>query len=87
MVDKLKIKYQQVLKERDISIYESKRIRHDYDIYVKENDQDKFNMRTESNTTRNRLLDVEKDLLMSREQCISLTEDINKLNAEVLIER
>lgn len=40
-------------------------------------------MRNELNTTRSRLLETEKDLLQSREQCIKLTEDINKLETEV----
>jgi hypothetical protein len=40
-------------------------------------------LRNELNTTRSRLLETEKDLLQSREQCIKLTEDINKLETEV----
>lgn len=39
MAEKLRNKYQEVLKERDNCLYESKRIRHDFDLYVQENDQ------------------------------------------------
>lgn len=39
MAEKLRNKYQEALKERDMSLYEVKRIRHDFDSYVQENDQ------------------------------------------------
>ena len=39
MAEKLRNKYQEALKERDMSLYEAKRIRHDFDLYVQENDQ------------------------------------------------
>ena len=42
MAENLRNKYMDVLKERDSLLNESKRIRHDYDLYVKENDQVKF---------------------------------------------
>ena len=45
--------------------------------------KDKFCIRNELNTTRTRLMELEKDLLSSREQCIQLTEQINKQDAEV----
>ena len=106
MAEKLRNKYQEILKERDLCSYESKRIRHDFDLYVKESDQvitkvtlkkldhsfykinfkEKFCLRNELNSARGRLLETEKDLLESREQCIQLTEQINKLETEVKIE-
>ena len=64
-------------------LHDNKRIRHDYDLYVKQNDQDKFCLRNELNNTRNRLLNAENDLLSSKEQCIRLTDEINKLQTEV----
>ncbi len=39
MADKLKTKYMEVLKERDVLLHDNKRVRHDYDMYVKQNDQ------------------------------------------------
>ena len=39
MSEKLRTKYLDALKERDVALYEQKRIRHDYDAYVKQNDQ------------------------------------------------
>ena len=39
MSEKLKNKYQDILKERDSLLYENKRVRHDFDTYVKDNDQ------------------------------------------------
>ena len=39
MAEKLRTRYLDVLKERDLSLQEQKRIRHDYDLYVKQNDQ------------------------------------------------
>ena len=39
MAEKLRTRYMDVLKERDATLHESKRIRHDYDSYVKQNDQ------------------------------------------------
>ncbi len=39
MAEKLRSRYLDVLKERDVSLQETKRIRHDYDLYVKQNDQ------------------------------------------------
>ena len=39
MSEKLKNKYQEILKERDSLLYENKRVRHDSDTYVKENYQ------------------------------------------------
>ena len=39
MADKLKTKYMEVLKERDVLLHDIKRVRHDYDMYVKQNDQ------------------------------------------------
>jgi hypothetical protein len=39
MSEKLRNKYQDALKERDMLAYEQKRIRHDYELYVQENDQ------------------------------------------------
>jgi hypothetical protein len=39
MAEKLRNKYQEALKERDMSFYEAKRIRHDFDSYVHDNDQ------------------------------------------------
>ncbi|CAF0876579.1 unnamed protein product [Brachionus calyciflorus] len=84
MAETLRNKYLDVLKERDILLQENKRVRHDYDLYVKQNDQDKFCLRDELNTTRNRLLDVEKDLINSQEQCIKLTEQLNKLEADIV---
>ena len=42
-------------------------------------------MRNELNAARTRLLETEKDLLQSREQCIKMTEDITKLETEVFL--
>jgi hypothetical protein len=39
MADKLKTKYMEVLKERDVLLHDIKRVRHDYDMFVKQNDQ------------------------------------------------
>lgn len=39
MSEKLKSKYHEVLRERDNLINENKRIRHDYDTFVKQTDQ------------------------------------------------
>jgi hypothetical protein len=39
MAEKLRNKYQEIQKERDSLRGELKRVRHDYDLYVKENDQ------------------------------------------------
>ncbi len=39
MAEKLRNKYQDIEKERDSLSSELKRVRHDYDSYVKENDQ------------------------------------------------
>jgi hypothetical protein len=39
MAEKLRSRYLDVLKERDVSLQETKRIRHDYELYVKQNDQ------------------------------------------------
>ena len=52
-------------------------------MYVKENDQNKFCLRNELNNTRNRLLNAENELLSSKEQCIRLTDENNKVQAEV----
>lgn len=41
-------------------------------------------MRNELNTTRNRLLEVEKDLISSQDKCIQLTEQITKLEADIV---
>lgn len=41
-------------------------------------------MRNELNSTRNRLLEVEKDLISSKDQSIQLTEQITKLEAEIV---
>ena len=71
------------MKERDILLHDIKRVRHDYDLYVQQNDQDKFCLRNELNNSRNRLLHAENDLLSSKEQCIKLTDENNKLQAEV----
>jgi hypothetical protein len=83
VTEKLRIQYQEVLKERDILLLEIKRIRHDYDLYVKQNDQDKFCLRNELNNTRNRLLNAENELLSTKEQCIKFTDENNKIQAEV----
>jgi hypothetical protein len=45
--------------------------------------KDKFCLRNELSATRTRILDVEKDLLVSKEQCIQLTEQINNLEKDV----
>lgn len=86
MAEKLRIKYQDVLKERDGVLYELKRVRHDYDAHVKDTDQDMFCMRNELSTTRNRLLETEKDTITARDQCIALVEEIERLKAQVFIE-
>jgi hypothetical protein len=39
MTEKLRSKLMEALKERDLSLNETKRIRYDYDLYVKQNDQ------------------------------------------------
>lgn len=39
MAEKLRNKYSEVLKERDLAVSEAKRIRHDYELYVRQNDQ------------------------------------------------
>ena len=39
MADKLRNKYMDIMKERDLLLNELKRVRHDYDLYVKQNDQ------------------------------------------------
>lgn len=39
MADKMRNRYLDVLRERDNLLNENKRIRHDYDQYVKQNDQ------------------------------------------------
>ena len=39
MSEKLKNKYMEALKEKDIVLLDLKRVRHDYDLYVKQNDQ------------------------------------------------
>ena len=39
MMEKLRNLYREVLIERDNLAHENKRIRHDYDVYVKQNDQ------------------------------------------------
>lgn len=39
MAEKLRNKYSEVLKERDSAFHELKRVRHDYNYYVKQNDQ------------------------------------------------
>jgi hypothetical protein len=39
MADKLKQQYRGLLKEKELMVVESKRLRHDYDLYVKQNDQ------------------------------------------------
>ena len=36
------------------------------------------------NTTRNRLSDVEREFLKSKEQCIQLTEEINRLQTGII---
>lgn len=46
--------------------------------------KDKFCLRNELNTTRNRLLEVEKDLISSQDKCIQLTEKITNLEAEII---
>ena len=84
MAEKLRNKYQEVLKERDVSLFESKRIRHDYDQFIKDTDQDMFCLRNELSTVRNRLLETEKDAITARDQCIQFTEEINKLKEEVM---
>lgn len=84
MAEKLRNKYQEVLKERDVSLFESKRIRHDYDQFIKDTDQDMFCLRNELSTVRNRLLETEKDAITARDQCIQFTEEINKLKEELL---
>lgn len=84
MAEKLRNKYQEVLKERDVALYEVKRVRHDYDSYVKDTDQSLFCLRNELSTTRNRLLDAEKDTVAASDQCIELTESIDKLKAELV---
>ena len=83
MSEKLRSKYQDALKERDALLYETKRIRGDYDSYVKDTDQDMFCLRNELNTVRARLLDSENEALNAKNQCISLNEEINKLHADV----
>jgi len=85
MGEKLRNKYNEAVKERDLALYEAKRIRRDYDSYVKDTDQDLFCLRSELNVTRNRLTESDKETLIAREQCISLTEEINKLKNEVWI--
>ena len=39
MSERLRNKYMEVLKERDVLLYDNKRIRHDYELYVRQNDQ------------------------------------------------
>lgn len=84
MIEKLRNQYREVVKERDSLLYENKRIRHDYELYVKDNDQEKYCLRDELNNTRTRLLEVERDLLESKEQCVTLTNEINRLQCEVI---
>ena len=84
MAEKLRHKYQEVLKERDISLYEVKRLRHDYDSYVKDTDQSLFCLRNELSTTRSRLLETEKDTEIAADQCIELTETVDRLKAELV---
>jgi regulator of replication initiation timing len=84
MIEKLRNQYREVVKERDSLLYENKRIRNDYELYVKDNDQDKYCLRDELNNTRTRLLEVERDLLESKEQCVTLTNEINRLQCEVI---
>lgn len=102
-MEKLRNQYREVLIERDNLAHENKRVRHDYDVYVKQNDQvftslsnirilfifyalqDKFCLRDELNTDRTRLLEVEKELLISKEQCLQCTNEINRLQVEVCI--
>jgi hypothetical protein len=105
MAETLRNKYMEVLKERDVLLMENKRVRHDYDTYVKQNDQvlietfflcncliyiensfikDKFCLRDELNSVRNRLSSVENDLIQSKEQSIKLIEEKNKLETDVI---
>ncbi len=83
MSEKLRNKYNEIVKERDLALYEAKRIRKDYDCYVKDTDQDLFCLRSELNLTRNRLTESNKDTEEVRKQCISLTEEVNQLKNEV----
>lgn len=39
MAEKLRNKYSEILKERNFTLNELKRVRHDYDYYVKQTDQ------------------------------------------------
>jgi hypothetical protein len=39
MAEKMRLKYMDVLKERNVLLSEMKRVRHDYELYVKQNDQ------------------------------------------------
>lgn len=76
-------KYHEITKERDTLSYNLKDQRTDYDSYVKETDQEMYCLRNELNQTRNRLLETEKDTIVSKDQCIVLTEEINGLKNQV----
>ena len=39
MAGQLRNKYMDIMKDRDLLLNELKRVRHDYDLYVKQNDQ------------------------------------------------
>lgn len=84
MAEKLRHKYQEVLKERDVALYEVKRVRHDYESYVKDTDQSLFCLRNELSITRSRLLDAEKDTVAASDQSIELTETIDRLKTELI---
>ena len=39
MTEKLRNQYREIIKERDLLLHEMKRIKHDYNLYVEQNDQ------------------------------------------------
>lgn len=84
MADKLRGKLQEALKERDVSLYELKRVRHDYDANVRDGDQEMFCLRNELSKVRSRLVECDAEVLSVNEQCITLTEEVNKLKTELV---
>ena len=59
MAEKLRSRYLDVLKERDVSLQETKRIRHDYDLYVKQNDQVSLLLSSKMPFKRNNFFDFQ----------------------------
>ncbi|CAF3414380.1 unnamed protein product [Rotaria socialis] len=80
--DCIKLKIQQVMRERDQANNKTVQIRSDFEKFLSQSNQNLIQLHHQLGATQMRLNEIENELLQSKKQCLDLIEEINRLTRE-----